>query len=140
MACSTPGAEPPILHSAVKLVVFTDSVTLFSNNAALTRATISAVADRLELRVDDVVERRRGLSTRFVVTLTGTGEQIEAFRETLEGDGWLVGGLVDQLVINPVLGALQRSIGRRWRKRPPRNWGPKPSAVPRAPDGERDGP
>jgi hypothetical protein len=118
-------------EAPVKLVIFTDSVTVFASDAQVGRATIDAVAKSLELRVDEVVEERRVLSTKFVVTLTGTGEQIESFLEGMEGDGWTSGGgLIDQLVINPLLGAAQRSLSRRWRKRAPRDWGAKPTAVP----------
>jgi hypothetical protein len=108
----------------------TESVTVFANDAEVGSATIQAVAKTLELRVDEVVEERRVLSTKFVVTLTGKGEQIEAFQETLEGDGWMSGGgLIDQLVLNPLLGAAQRSLTRRRRKRAQRK-DAKATAVP----------
>jgi hypothetical protein len=120
----------------VQLVVFTDTVVLSSLtlDVATTRAAIQTVANQLELRVDDVSESRGLVTTKLRVTLTGTGEQIDAFRGVLEGDGWTTGGgLIEQFVLNPLLGTAQRSLAKRWRKRAPRDWGPKPSAIPPSP-------
>jgi hypothetical protein len=57
-----------------------------------------------------------------VVTLTGTRGQVEAVRESLEGDGFSSAGdgIIDQLVLNAVLDAAQRSLGHWKRKRGPR--------------------
>ena len=101
-----------------------------ATQTAVAHSTIQRVAETLHLRIDGITEKRGLLSTRLTVVLTGTGEQIEGFRETLEGDGsnW-GGGPLDQLVLNPLLGALQRRLAKRWRMRPPRKWGAKPTLV-----------
>jgi hypothetical protein len=65
-------------EARVKLVTFTESVTVFASDAQVGRATIDAVAKSLELRLDKVVEERRVLSTRFMVMLTGTASRLKA--------------------------------------------------------------
>jgi hypothetical protein len=68
--------------ATVKVVVSTVTLTAFSNDVATTRAIIQAVADDVHLRVDHITERRALLGRELSVTVTGTGEQIEALRET----------------------------------------------------------
>ena len=73
--------------------MFSDSVVFFSDNAAIGGATIHAAAKGLALRVDEITDQRRLLSTKLVVTVPVMGEQIEAFRDAQEADGWRAAAL-----------------------------------------------
>jgi hypothetical protein len=62
-------------------------VKLSATDRLVARKQIEGVADRLDLRVEAIEEKRRLLATAISVTLRGDSQAIEDFRAAMCSDG-----------------------------------------------------
>ncbi len=96
----------------------TDSLTLtaLKMNLPMARRDIAEWARVLDLRVEQLAERRGLLAVRLKVTVTGPDEQIESFRYHLAGGGLVsqAGNPIDAL-FNGLIEESVKAFGR-WRR------------------------
>lgn len=121
--------------------IVTAAVCFYSTNLGnlgVVREWVRSAAEDLDLRVDGLAHSRGVLSKKVTVTVTGSPDQIEAFRERFQGDGVISSGSwgFDDLLGTAVLGFIRRRRRRRGRAQDSRQLQGADSVVsPDAPEG-----
>jgi hypothetical protein len=99
--------------------VFTETFKLSVTDPVAARDEIVRYVRLLELQVDQLAERHGRLGKLLIVSVTGTHDQLEAFRDQFArgSSGWASGGTGGDLVLGLVLEGAGEVFGRWRRKR-----------------------